>query len=123
MAADDDDYPVITCQDGTVVKVLIPKSEIRSALEATKGLADAIDRAEAIAAHEHEWKPAPVAERGRYVCACGATGYRKENGEGRGKIVPHKERRKYDRAPQTHVGAPNMEHGNARRGRRGPGGW
>ena len=61
-------------------------------------------------------------EMGRFVCACGATGYRKEFGPERGQIVPHKTLKKV-KGPVTHVGDMNMGEGTARRGKRGPGGW
>lgn len=71
--------------------------------------------------HLHSWKPMPM-EMGRFVCDCGVTGYRKEYGEMRGQVVPHKQTKK-TKGPTTHVGNSNMEGGNARRGKRGPGGW
>lgn len=74
--------------------------------------------------HTHEWSPMP-GEHGRYVCACGATGYRPaamENGLRGSAIVAHKQTKKI-RGPMTHVGSSNMGEGTARRGKRGPGGW
>lgn len=63
-------------------------------------------------------------EWNRYICACGATGFRKKTG---GVIVPHKQPRDYNRAPMMHVGSANAtdSRGNSfgRRGKRGPGGW
>lgn len=61
-------------------------------------------------------------EMGRFTCDCGVTGYRAEFGTDRGKIVPHKQTKKA-KAAIMHVGNPNLDNGNARRGKRGPGGW
>lgn len=72
--------------------------------------------------HAHQWESA-AGHFGRYVCACGASGYRAAYGENRNKIVPHKVRQKFTRDPKVHVGNPNMGQGNAHRGRSGPGGW
>lgn len=71
--------------------------------------------------HLHDWKPME-GEMGRFVCVCGVTGYRAEFGESRGTIVLHKVTKK-SKAETTHVGASNLLGGNARRGKRGPGGW
>jgi hypothetical protein len=73
--------------------------------------------------HVHDWQPMPL-ERGRFVCACGASGYRAEFGPNKGKIVPHKQTQK-GREQTMHVGAANMgaTTGHARRGKRGPGSY
>jgi hypothetical protein len=76
-----------------------------------------------VSEHEHDWKPAD-GHRGRYVCACGATGYRPEFGVNR-QIREHKTKTKLTKAGQkVHVGNSNLpSEGGARRGRRGPGSW
>lgn len=71
--------------------------------------------------HVHDWKPKDGAP-GAYVCACGATGWRCNNGPDVGKIVSHKHKRAFEPAQRMHVAA--GEGGSHKRhGRRGPGGW
>lgn len=67
--------------------------------------------------HEHVWAPIPNMS-GRYKCECGQTAYKRRNGE----LVPHKKNVQRTRG-EIHIGKDNLGNGNARRGKRGPGGW
>lgn len=61
--------------------------------------------------HEHDWQPGPGF--GRYVCACGATGWRYSVNT---RVMAHKTPRDWSTKATVREGAP-------RKGRRGPGGW
>lgn len=72
--------------------------------------------------HVHDWQPMD-GMRGRYTCACGATGYRPEYGVNR-QIREHKTKVEAPKKDKVHVGNSNLpSKGAARRGRRGPGSW
>jgi len=70
--------------------------------------------------HEHQWQSA-AGHFGRYVCSCGASGYRSGRRETRNQILPHKVTQKLTTDQRVYVGNPNMGEGNAHRGKSGPG--